>query len=168
MKKIICLGTLIFLLWNFPTNCFGQDASDKKKIEAIFHKKDKAWNVHDFAYLSSPDIIDENSVLINPVGTYWKNRDEIAKGIADLSEIRFKYMNVVDRKILSLRFLSPSIALAVCLVTDEVQKDFTMPGESVVTKKGKITKGIHSYTFVKQNDSWKITFQQITEAFADK
>ena len=168
MKKFACLITLIVLLWNFPTNCFGQDAGDKKKIEAIFNKIDKAWNAHDFAYLSSSEILDENSVLINPVGMYWKNRAEIEKEIGYLSEIRFKYMNIVERTILMLRFLSPSIALAVCSVTDEVQQDFTMPGETTVTKKGERMKAIQSFTFVKKNDSWKISSLQITEAFAGK
>jgi uncharacterized protein (TIGR02246 family) len=168
MKKFACLITLFFALWSLQTNCFGQNARDKKKIEAIFDKIDKAWNAHDFTYLSSSEILDENSVLINPVGTYWKNRDEIAKGIGYLSEVRFKYMNIVERTILTLRFFSPSVALVVCSVTDEVQQDFTMPGETTVTKKGERMKAIQSFTFVKQNDSWKISSLQITEAFAGK
>jgi uncharacterized protein (TIGR02246 family) len=168
MKKYACLITLFFALWGLQTNCFGQDAGDKKKIDAIFGKIDKAWNTHDFTYLSSPDITDENSVLINPVGMYWKNRDEIAKGIGYLSEVRFKFMDIVERTILTLRFLSPSVALVVCSVTDEVRQDFTMPGETTVTKKGERMKATQSYTFVKQNDSWKISSLQITEAFAGK
>ena len=145
-----------------------QNAADRKKIEAIFDKIDTVWNAHDFSDLSSSDILDENSVLINPVGMYWKNRDEIAKGIGYLSQVRFKYMNIVERETLLLRFLSPSVALVIFSVTDEVLQDFTMPGETIVTKKGERMKGIQSYTLVKQNNNWKITSLQITEAFAGK
>ena len=168
MKKFTCLITLLFALLSLQTNCFGQDAGDKKKIEAIFDKIDKGWNAHDFAYLSSSEILDENSMLINPVGMYWKNRAEIGKGIGYLGEVRFKYMIIVERAILTLRFLSPSVALVVCSVTDEVQQDFTMPGETTITKKGERMKAIQSFTFVKQTDSWKISSLQITEAFAGK
>jgi len=45
----------------------------------------------------------------------------------------------------------------------EVTDDFTMPGETGITKKGERTEGLQSFTLVKQNETWRITSITATE-----
>ncbi|MEP7232070.1 MAG: SgcJ/EcaC family oxidoreductase [Ginsengibacter sp.] len=139
-----------------------QNSGDENAVRVVFQKMSDAWKAHDYGY-THDDILDDNAVLINPIGIYWKSKTEITKALQFLGEVRFKYEKPIEDSILSVRFLSPSSALVVIHSMDEIIQDFTMPGETNVTKKGEREEGLHTFTLVKQNATWRITSITATE-----
>lgn len=127
----------------------------------MFDKMNEAWSAQDYGY-TKYDILDDSAVLINPVGMYWKNKEEIIKGLQYLGEVRFKYLKFTEQKILSVRFLSPTAALVIAWGKDVVTEDFTMPGEEMVTKKGEENEGFQACTLMKKENKWKITSMNVT------
>ena len=154
---------IVFLLCSslFCSIAFSQSRDDEKEIRNVFEKMHHSWIARDYAYLKY-DLLDADAMLINPVGNYWRNKAEIANSLIFLGDIRFKYMTIVKDSILSIRFLAPSVGLVIVDVADRVDEDFSMPGSSAIEKKGDISEGIQSYTLVKRNDGWKITFITVT------
>ena len=139
-----------------------QNSSDENAVRVVFQKMNDAWKAHDYGY-AHDDILDDNAVLINPIGMYWKGKAEISKALQYLGEIRFKYEKPLEDSILSIRFLSPSSALVVRHSVGEIIQDFTMPGETEMTKKGERAEGFQTFTLMKQNTTWEITSITITE-----
>ena len=158
MKLIILFACWIL----FGNRLMAQTPADEKAVRLIFNQMHDAWVAHNYPF-AGLDIFDENAVVINPVGMYWKNRAEIQKSFKYLGEVRFKYFTTIKDSIMSIRFLSPSSVLVIVKGTDKVSQDFTMPGETIVNKKGEQYEGIRSYTLVKEDSGWKITSIQITE-----
>ena len=157
MKKIsllICCSLIFSAL-------LSQTADDEKAIHIVFDKMQQTWAANDYGY-TKYNILDPNAILINPVGMYWKNKVEITKGLQYLGEVRFKYFKTIEDSIVSIRFLSPSVALVILHGIEEVEQDFTMPGETNANKKGERSEGWRTYTLIKGNDSWKITSITVT------
>lgn len=150
-----------FVLCFLQLKSFGQSA-DEIAIRNVFKQKEEAWAAQDYAF-TKYDVLDDSAFVINPVGMYWKNKTEIMKGLQYLAEVRFKYMKHIETKIVSIRFLSPSVALAIVWSKNEVIKDFTMPGEKAVTKKGQQFEGYQTETLIKRDNKWKISSTTVTE-----
>lgn len=156
---------LLFLLaccFIIGAQAHAQNMSNENAVRVVFQKMNDAWKVHDYGY-THDDILDDNAVLINPIGMFWKGKDEITKALQYLGEVRFKHLKAIEDSIISIRFLSPSSALVLLHDVGEVTDDFTMPGETGITKKGERTEGLQSFTLVKQNETWRITSITATE-----
>ena len=156
---------LLFLLaccFIIAAQANAQNSSDENAIRVVFQKMSDAWKAHDYGY-THDDILDDNAVLINPIGMYWKGKAEITKSLQYLGEVRFKYGKSLGDSILSIRFLSPSSAFVVVHGVGEITQDFTMPGETNMTKKGERYEGFQTFTLVKKNATWRITSITATE-----
>ncbi|MEO8862107.1 MAG: SgcJ/EcaC family oxidoreductase [Ginsengibacter sp.] len=156
---------LLFLLaccFIIGAQAFAQSSSDENAVRAVFQKMSDAWKAHDYGY-THDDILDENAVFINPVGVYFKSKAAITKVMQYVGVVRFKYEKPLQDSILSIRFLSPSSALVVHHSVAEIIQDFTMPGETNITKKGERDDNFQTYTLVNQNGTWRITSITATE-----
>lgn len=161
MKRLLLMLMLSMIVSLLIQSSFCQTPQDKKDIYNLFNKMSEAWEAGDYGY-TKYDILDDSAVLINPVGMYWKNKEEITKGLQYLGEVRFKYLKFTEGKMLSLRFLSPTVALAIAWGKDVVTEDFTMPDEATVIKKGEESEGIEVCTLIKKENKWKITSMNVT------
>lgn len=157
MKSI----ALIFIATLITSAIFSQNAEDEKKVRAIIQKAEDAYNAHNFSYTGQYDIFSSNAVFINPVGMYWKNRQEIITGIQSIGAIRLKYESA-KYHIKDLRFLSPTVALVVMHSMGKVEQDYNFPDGSKGGTKGDIIEGMFICTLVKQGTDWKIVSMQVT------
>jgi len=162
MKQLLRLIPSMMIIFIIPLSSFSQTLQDEKDIHALFDKMSEAWSAGDYGY-TKYDVLDDSAILINPVGMYWKNKNEIIKGLQYLGEVRFKYLKFTESKTLSLRFLSSTVALAVIYSKDVVTEDFTMPGEKKVTKKGTVSEGFETHTLIKKNNKWKLASLNVVE-----
>jgi uncharacterized protein (TIGR02246 family) len=140
---------------------FSQSATDEKEVRALIQKAEDAYNAHDYSYAGQYDILAPNAVLINPVGMYWKNRDEIIKGTQIIGAIRLKYESA-KYNIKDLRFLSPTVALVVMHSIGKVEQDYNFPDGTKGGAKGDTTEGMYTFTLIKQGAGWKIASMQVT------
>ena len=157
MKSIVLaiLSTLI------TSALFCQTATDEKEVKAVIQKAEDAYNAHDFSFAGKYDILISDAVLINPVGMYWKNREEIIKGTQFIGAIRLKYESA-KYYIKDVRFFSPIVALVVMHSVGKVEQDYNYPDGSKGGTKGDITEGMYTITLVKQGTNWKIASMQVT------
>jgi uncharacterized protein (TIGR02246 family) len=121
-----------------------------------------AWNAHNFTYSGQYDIYDQNAVMINPVGMYWKNKAEIVKAHQVFGEIMFKHSSAKNEQV-DIRFLAPTVALAAVKVTYRVEQDHNFPDGQKAGSKGDVNQSRLTVTLTKKNDSWKIASLQVTE-----
>lgn len=156
--KSIALAILSTLI---TSALFCQTATDEKEVKAVIQKAEDAFNAHDFSSSGQYDILTSDAILINPVGMYWKNREEIIKGTQFIGAIRLKYESA-KYNIKDLRFLSPTVALVVMHSVGKVEQDYNYPDGSKGGTKGDITEGMYTFTLVKQGTNWKIVATQVT------
>lgn len=157
--KLLVLFACCFII---GAQAYAQSSSDENAVRVVFQKMNDAWKAHDYGY-THDDFLDDNAVLINPVGMYFKSKAEITKSLQYLGEVRFKYEKPLQDSIISIRFLSPSSAFVVIHSAGEIIQDFTMPGETNTIKKGERYEGFQTFTLVKQNATWRIISITVAE-----
>jgi uncharacterized protein (TIGR02246 family) len=139
---------------------YSQTANDEQQVRAVIQNEEDAWNKHDFTVVQNTALTPD-AVLINPIGEYWKSKAVIVDGIKKVSDIMLKY-TTSKYTIRDIRFLGPSAALAVVHNLGRVEQDFNNPDGSIGGVKGQEDQSMISYILVKANNTWKITFTQIT------
>lgn len=144
---------------------WSQTSSDEKEIRAFIKKMEDKWNAHDYSFSGKNNPFVPDAILINPVGMYWKNREEIIKGIQTFGDIRFKHESTKYNKV-DVRFLAPAVALVIIQSTDKVDEDYNMPNGTKGASKGETHEGIIGLTLIKKDNAWKIAFQQINHVDA--
>ena len=157
MKSII----LVSLTALMTSAAFAQNATDEKEIRSVIQKAEDAYNAHDYSYAGQYDIFTPDAVLINPVGMYWKNREEIIKGTQAIGAIRLKYESA-KYNIKDLRFLSATVALVAMHNIGKVEQDYNFPDGTKGGSKGDTTEGMYLFILVKQGATWKIASMQVT------
>ena len=157
--KLLFLFVCCFIL---GAQASAQTSSDENAVRVVFQKMTDALKTNDYGY-THDDILDENAVFINPIGVYFKSKAGITKVMQYVGVVRFKYEKPLQDSILSIRFLSPSSVLVVQHSVREIIEDFTMPGETNITKRGERDDNFQTYTLVKQNRTWRITSITATE-----
>src|SRR6187399_1268234 len=78
MKQLLRLIPSMMIIFIIPLSSFSQTLQDEKDIHALFDKMSEAWSAGDYGY-TKYDVLDDSAILINPVGMYWKNKNEIIK-----------------------------------------------------------------------------------------
>jgi uncharacterized protein (TIGR02246 family) len=140
---------------------FAQSATDEKAVRAVIQTMDDAWNAHDYTYSGKYDIYDQNALMINPVGMYWKNKGEIVKAHQVFGETMFKYTSSKS-EIVDLRFLAPTVAVAIVRAQHRVEQDYNLPSGEKAGSKGDTNEVMLSVVFTKKNEAWKIASLQVT------
>jgi uncharacterized protein (TIGR02246 family) len=156
--KPICLMLALLLIWSIG---FAQSAADEKAVRAVIQKMDDAWNAHDYTYSGKYDIYEQNAIMINPVGMYWKNKGEIVKAHQVFGETMFKHTSSKG-EILDIRFLAPAIAMAVVRAQYRVEKDHNLPSGEKAGSRGDTSHSMLHVVLTKKNEAWKITSTQVT------
>jgi uncharacterized protein (TIGR02246 family) len=151
--------TLALLL--ISSIAFAQSATDEKAVRAVIQKMDDAWNAHDYAYSGKYDIYDQNAMMINPVGMYWKDRSQIIKAHQVFGESMFKFSSSKSQ-IADIRFLAPTVAMAIIRTQYLVEQDHTLPSGEKAGSKGDISHSMLSVVLTKKNEAWKISSLQVT------
>jgi uncharacterized protein (TIGR02246 family) len=155
--KALVLNVAFLLVYSVSD---AQLTTDKKAVQAVIQKMDDAWNAHDYSYSGKYDFYAADARLVNPVGMYWKNRAEIIKAHQVLGEMMFKYSSAKS-ELVDLRFLAPTVAVATVKVQYRFLQDHNAPDGKPVSR-GDIEYVMLTLVFIKANDEWKITSQQVT------
>ncbi len=140
---------------------YAQSAVDEKAIRAVIQKMDDAWNAHDYTYSGRYDIYDQNAMMINPVGMYWKNKAEIVKAHGVFGETLFKHSSAKSQ-IIDMRFLAPTVAVAIIKAQYLVEQDHNLPGGQKAGSKGDTSQSMVNAVLTKTNEVWKIASLQVT------
>lgn len=138
-----------------------QSATEEKAIRAVIQTMDDAWNAHDYTYSGKYDIYDQNALMINPVGMYWKGKGEIVKAHGVFGETMFKYGSTKS-EILDIRFLSSGLAMAIIKGQYRTEEDHNFPDGRKAGSKGDTTHSMLSVVLTKKNEAWKIISLQVT------
>lgn len=154
MKQSILISVFVFL----ATALFAQnDTKDEMAIKKVIEKQGEARNKHDWETLSS--YFTDDGILINPVGQFWKGRNEILAHLKLLSACCLEPISTkVDVK--NIKFLTPDLAIVYTEVTEVANKDFDLPFHQY--KKGDTDYSWKTDVFIKKNNEWKITTRQVT------
>ncbi len=153
---ILCMLIAFSTLIISPT--FAQNnSSDEMAIKKVIQQQGDARNNHDWETLSS--YFTDDGILINPVGQFWKGRNEILAHLKLLSACCLEPISTkVDVK--NIRFLTPDVAIVYTEVTEIANKDFDLPFHQY--KKGDTDYSWKTDVFIKKNNEWKITTRQVT------
>lgn len=137
---------------------FAQDStSDKTIIKSIIQKQEEAWNRHDFATFC--EFYSDNATFVNYIGMFWQTRKEISDHLHNITDCCLLFTTVkLDFK--SLRFLNNDIAIAYCEETIVANKAYDIPDHHY--KPGETEYKMIIQVFIRKNDDWKITAQQLT------
>ena len=154
MKRSILISAFIFLaIVLFAQN----DTKDEMAIRKVIQQQGDTRNKHDWETLSS--YFTDDGILINPVGQFWKGRNEILAHLKLLSVCCLEPISTkVDVK--NIRFLTPDVAIVYTEVTEVANKDFDLPFHQY--KKGDTDYTWKTDVFMKKNNEWKITSRQVT------
>ena len=154
MKRSILISAFIFLaIVLFAQN----DTKDEMAIRKVIQQQGDARNKHDWETLSS--YFTGDGILINPVGQFWKGRNEILANLKLLSACCLEPISTtVDVK--NIRFLTPYVAVVYTEVTEVANRDFDLPFHHY--KKGDTDYSWKTDVFIKKNNGWKITTRQVT------
>lgn len=140
---------------------FAQSATDEKAVRAVIQKMEDAWNAHDFNYAGQYDIYDQNAIMINPVGMYWKNKAEIIKAHQVFGEMMFKHITSKNEQV-DVKFLAPTVALAAVKAQYRIEQDYNLPDGQKAGSKGDVNYSLLTLTLTKKNNAWKIASLQVT------
>ncbi len=140
---------------------FSQTRADEKNVRAIIQKMEDSYNAHDYSFSGKYDVLAPDAYFINPVGMYWKNREEIIQAVKAFGKIRLMYESS-KYTIEKIKFLAPAVALAVVKSDDTVLEDYNFPDGSRAGTKGETGNAMYSFTFKKIGNDWKIAAVQIT------
>ncbi len=150
------LFTCAFIL--FATMLLAQNSSsDEVAIKEIIKQQEAAWNKQDWENFSS--YFTDDATLINPVGQFWKGRNDIVEHFKLLSDcclspvsLRFEFKNA--------RFITTDIAIVYIEGTAIANKDYDVPFHQY--KKGETDYTMMTNIYTRQNNEWKITAAQVT------
>jgi len=148
--------TCLFIL--LSTIIFAQnDTADVTNIKAVIKHQETAWNKHDWESL----VIDntDDATLINFIGEFWKNKDDIVTHFKQLNDCCL-WRTSLKLEVKNIRFLTPGIALVYVEETIVADKDYDTPFHNY--KKGDTDYKMATDVFVKQNNEWKVTATQLT------
>jgi uncharacterized protein (TIGR02246 family) len=140
---------------------YAQSATDEKAVRAVIQKMDDAWNAHDYTYSGKYDIYDQNAMMINPVGMYWKGKGEIVKAHQVFGETMFKHSSAKSQ-IIDMRFPAPTVAVAIIKAQYLVEQDHNLPGGQIAVPKGSTSQGMINVVLNKKDEAWKILSLQVT------
>jgi uncharacterized protein (TIGR02246 family) len=155
--KVFRLTIAMLLIYSMS---YAQSA-DEKAIRTVIQTIDDAWNAHDYTYSGKYDIYHQNAAMINPVGMYWKNKGEIVKAHQVFGETMFKHSSSKS-EIVEIRFLTPTVALAIVKAQYRVEQDHNLPGGAKAGSKGDTSEAMLTVVLTKKNDTWKIGSLQVT------
>jgi uncharacterized protein (TIGR02246 family) len=156
--KTTIFSFALFLLCSIS---FAQSAADEKAVRAVLQKMDDAWNAHDYTYSGKYDIYDQNAMMTNPVGMYWKDKAEIVKAHQVFGQTMFKYSSI-QSQVVDMRFPAPTVAIAIIKSQYLVEQDHNFPSGEKAGSKGDTSQSISNVVLTKKNDAWKITSLQVT------
>jgi uncharacterized protein (TIGR02246 family) len=156
--KTIRLTLALLLIFSLS---YAQSAAEEKAIRTVIQKMDDAWNAHDYTYSGKYDIYDQQAMMINPVGMYWKNKTEIVKAHQLFGEKMFKHSSAKSQ-IIDLRFLAPTVAVAIIKMQYLVKQDHTLPSGQKAGSKGDTSQSMVNVVLTKTNEVWKIASLQVT------
>lgn len=154
MKSSILLPVFIFL----ATALFAQNnTKDEIAIKKVIQQQGDARNKYDWETLSS--YFTDDGILINPVGQFWKGRNEILAHLKLLSACCLEPTSAKS-DVKDIRFLKPDIAIVYIEEILIASKDFDLPFHKY--KKGDTDYNWKTDVFIKKNNEWKISSRQLT------
>lgn len=154
MKRSILLPVFIF----FATALFAQNnTKDEIAIKKVIQQQGDARNKYDWETLSS--YFTDDGILINPVGQFWKGRNEILAHLKLLSACCLEPTSAKS-DVKDIRFLKPDIAIVYIEEILIASKDFDLPFHKY--KKGDTDYNWKTDVFIKKNNEWKISSRQLT------
>ena len=133
------------------------NSSDEMAIKKVIQQQGDARNKYDWETLSS--YFTDDGILINPVGQFWKGRNEILTQLKSLSACCLEPTSSKS-DVKNIRFLSPDIPIVYIEETLIANKDFDLPFHKY--KKGDTDYNWKTDVFIKKNNEWKITSRQVT------
>jgi uncharacterized protein (TIGR02246 family) len=156
MKKIF----MTFLFASLNLLLFAQEkdsTASETVIKSIIQKQEEEWNRHDFKAFCN--FYTDDATFINYIGMFWKGKKEIEAHFDAITDCCLASTSVkLDFK--DLRFLSPDIAVAQSEETIVADKAYNIPDHNY--KQGETEYKMITQVFIKENNEWKITAQQLT------
>lgn len=135
--------------------------SEEKELKSIIEKQEADWNKNDMKAFSSA--FDENAVLINFLGMYWKGRENIIEQFSRINDCCIK-PTLVHYEWVYFKLISENAAFAHIKETLTAKEDYAVPGG--VVKKGTVNVKYITAVFEKKNAAWKIASMQVTQVNA--
>jgi uncharacterized protein (TIGR02246 family) len=133
------------------------DSSDEMAIKKVIQQQGEARNKYDWETLSS--YFTDDGILINPVGDFWRGRNEILAHLKLLSACCLEPTSAKS-DIKYIKFLTSEIAIVYIEETLIANKDFDLPFHKY--KKGDTDYNWKTDVFIKKNNEWEITSRQVT------
>jgi uncharacterized protein (TIGR02246 family) len=134
-----------------------ENITNEKIIKSIIQKQEGDWNRHDFE--SFCKFYSDDASFINYLGMFWKGKKEIIAHLHAITDCCLAFTSIkLDFK--ELRFLRPDIAVAQSEETIVADKAYNIPDHNY--QQGETEYKIITQVFIKENNEWKITAQQLT------
>jgi uncharacterized protein (TIGR02246 family) len=153
--KNLSIGILLIFSATFV---FAQDSTAiETVIKSIIQKQEEAWNKHDFATFCK--FYTDDATFVNYIGMFWKSKKEIVDHLHAITDCCLVFTSIkLDFK--NLRFLNNDIAIVYSEETIIADKAYDIPDHKY--KQGETEYKMIIQVFVKGNNEWKITAQQLT------
>jgi uncharacterized protein (TIGR02246 family) len=148
--------TIVFIF--SATFVFAQDSTTRETIiKSIIQKQEEAWNKHDFTTFCK--FYTNDATFVNYIGMFWKGEKEIADHLQAITDCCLVFTSIkLDFK--SIRFLTNDIAVVYSQETIVADKAYDLPDHHY--KQGETEYKMIVQIFIKENQEWKITAQQLT------
>jgi uncharacterized protein (TIGR02246 family) len=159
MNRIILAMLAVITLSGFTTRSSAMTnttpdftAADQSAVRALVDQFADSWNRHDMKAMHELDTEDVEWVTI--VGHYWRGKDTVYKGHVAIHK-GMSAMTTVEVESATIRSIAPNVAMAVATMHFGASTD---PRYSWVVA----AKTRASFTMVKRDGIWKITYFQNT------
>jgi len=151
---------MTFLFASLNIISFGQQKDSITRetiIKSIIQKQEEEWNKHDFEAFCK--FYTDDASFINYIGMFWKGKKEIQAHLHAITDCCLALTSIkLDFK--NLRFLSPDIAVVQSEEKIIADKAYNIPDHNY--KQGETEYKMITQVFIKENNEWKITAQQLT------
>jgi uncharacterized protein (TIGR02246 family) len=160
-SRLLLVVPVALFLASTATSPAEQAASDEPRIRVAVMAFQEAWNHHDMKAMG--DAFTEDADLINVVGTRWRGRAEIVKGLGVFHREMFKNEQIHLSET-TIRFIAPNVAVAVAIQT--ASGEMSLP-EGRGRKEVPSGSQIDTFVVVMRDGVWKVTHGQNTTVNAD-